>query len=193
LPPAPFEFFYSTKGENKMGWFDQVSGLLQQYQGGNVQQPSNDVHNDFDQFAQAAPQSALADGLAAAFRSNQTPPFGQMLGQLFGQSNGTQRASILNRLISTLGPTVISQILANRGASGLAGMLGSGQREVTPEMAEQVSPEAVQEIATHAEQKDPSIIDMASNFYAEHPTLVKGLGAAALTIALAKVAANQQQ
>jgi hypothetical protein len=72
-------------------------------------------------------------------------------------------------------------------------MLGGGQREVTPEMAEQVSPEVVQEIATQAEQKDPSIIDMASNFYAEHPTLVKGLGAAALTIALAKVAANQQR
>ena len=60
-------------------------------------------------------------------------------------------------------------------------------------MAEQVSPEVVQEIATQAEQKDPSSIDMASNFYAEHPTLVKGLGAAALTIALAKVAANQKQ
>ena len=176
-----------------MGWFDQVSGLLQQYQGGNAQAPPNNVDNDFDQFAQAAPQSALADGLAAAFRSNQTPPFGSMLGQLFGQSNGTQRASILNTLISTLGPTVISQILANRGASGLAGMLGGGQREVTPEMAEQVSPEVVQEIADKAEQKDPSIIDMASNFYAEHPTLVKGLGAAALTIALAKVAANQQR
>lgn len=175
-----------------MGWLDQIGGLLQQYQGGNAQAAGN-VDHDFDQVAQAAPQSAVADGLAAAFRSNQTPPFGNMLGQLFGQSNGTQRASILNTLISTLGPTVISQILMNRGASGLAGILGSGQREVTPEMAEQVSPEVVQEIATQAEQKDPSIIDMASNFYAEHPTLVKGLGAAALTIALAKVAANQQR
>jgi hypothetical protein len=177
-----------------MSWLDQIGGLLQQYQGASPQQQTpNNVQNDFDQFTQAAPQSAIADGLAAAFRSNQTPPFGNMLGQLFGQSNGTQRASILNTLISTLGPTVISQILANRGASGLAGMLGSGQREVTPEMAEQVPAEAVQEIAERAEQKDPSIIDMASNFYAEHPTLVQGLGAAALTIALAKVAANQQR
>ncbi|HEY1402554.1 MAG TPA: hypothetical protein VGB05_00360 [Pyrinomonadaceae bacterium] len=176
-----------------MSWLDQIGGLLQQYQGAGAQQTSNNVQNDFDQVAQAAPQSAVADGLAAAFRSDQTPPFGNMLGQLFGQSNGTQRASILNTLISTLGPTVISQILANRGASGLAGLLGSGQREVTPEMAEQVPAEAVQEIAERAEQKDPSIIDMASNFYAEHPALVQGLGAAALTIALAKVAANQQR
>src|ERR671917_429607 len=145
-----------------MSWLNQIGGLLQQYQGANANQASGSVGDDFDQFAQAA-----------AFRSEQTPPFGNMLGQLFGQSNGTQRASILNTLISTLGPTVISQILANRGASGLAGMLGSGQREITPEMAEQVPPEAVQEIAERAEQKDPSIIDMASNFYAEHPTLVQ--------------------
>ncbi|HYO98732.1 MAG TPA: hypothetical protein VER76_00795 [Pyrinomonadaceae bacterium] len=176
-----------------MSWLNQIGGLLQQYQGANANQAAGNVNDDFDQFAQAAPQSAVADGLAAAFRSEQTPPFGNMLGQLFGQSNGVQRASILNPLISALGPTVISQILANRGASGLAGFLGGGQREVTPEMAEQVPPEAVQEIAERAEQKDPSVIDMASNFYAEHPTLVKGLGAAALTIALAKVAANQQR
>ncbi|MDQ1612192.1 MAG: hypothetical protein QOG00_2123 [Pyrinomonadaceae bacterium] len=176
-----------------MSWLDQIGGLLQQYQGASAQQTPNKVQDDFGQFAQAAPQSAVADGLAAAFRSNQTPPFGNMLGQLFGQSNGTQRASILNTLIGALGPTVISQILANRGASGLAGMLGGGQSEVTPEMAEQVPVEAVQEIAEHAEQKDPSIIDMASNFYAEHPTLIQGLGAAALTIALAKVASNQQR
>ena len=184
-----------------MGWLDQIGGLLQQYQGANAQQAPNNVQDDFGQFAQAAPQSAIADGLAAAFRSNQTPPFGNMLGQLFGQSNGTQRASILNTLISTLGPTVIAQILARSSGggggggplSGLAGILGGGQKEVTPEMAEQVSPEAVEEIATQAEQKDPSIVDMASNFYAEHPTLIQGLGAAALTIALAKVAANQQR
>jgi len=176
-----------------MSWLNQIGGLLQQYQGGNAAPGSGNVDQDFDQFTQAAPQSVLADGLAAAFRSNQTPPFGQMLGQLFGQSNGTQRASILNTLISTLGPTVIAQVLANRGASGLAGLLSGGQREVTPEMAEQVPAEAVQELAAQAEQKDPSIIDMASNFYAEHPTLVKGLGAAALTIALAKVASNQQR
>ena len=84
-----------------MGWLDQIGGLLQQYQGGNAQTAAGNVDNDFDQFAQAAPQSAVADGLAAAFRSNQTPPFGNMIGQLFGQSNGTQRASILNTLIST--------------------------------------------------------------------------------------------
>ena len=185
-----------------MSWMDQIGNILQQYSGAGAQtaagaQPaSGQVQEDFDQFAQAAPQSAVADGLAAAFRSEQTPPFPQMLGQLFGQSDGTQRASILNTLICALGPTVVAQILARRGGGGggggigdlLGGLLGGGQQQVTPEVARQIPPEAVEEIAQQAEQRDPSIVDMASKFYAEHPQLVKTLGAAALAIALAKVA-----
>lgn len=176
-----------------MGWMDQLGGLLQQYGGAGAQPAHEQINDHFDQFSQAAPQSALADGLSAAFRSNETPAFGQMLGQLFGQSNNQQRAGILNTLIGTLGPTIVSQVLQRQGggASGLAGLLGGGQTQVSPDAAAQVSPEAVAALATHAEQKDPSIIDTASNFYAQHPTLVKGLGAAALAIAMSKIAQAQ--
>ena len=83
-----------------MDWMNQIGGLLQQYSGAQPEQAPDTVEDDFDQFTQAAPESALADGLSAAFRSEQTPPFGQMLGQMFGQSSGTQRAGILNTLIS---------------------------------------------------------------------------------------------
>ena len=170
-----------------MNWMNELGGILQQYSGTGAAQAPDTVHDDFDQTAQAAPLGALANGLSAAFRSDQTPEFGQMIGNLFGQSNGQQRAGILNTLISTLGPTIAAQLFARKGLSGLAGLLGGGQTEVTPEQAEQVSPEAVQDIAAQAEQHDPSIIEMASNFYAEHPTLVKSLGGAALAIALAKI------
>ncbi|HEY6188355.1 MAG TPA: hypothetical protein VIW80_11775 [Pyrinomonadaceae bacterium] len=171
-----------------MDWMNQLSGILQQYNGAQPGQAPDTVHDDFDQFAQAAPQSALADGLAAAFRSNQTPAFSQMVAQLFGNASGQQRAGILNTLIATLGPTIAAQVFSQGGSSGLAGLLSGGQREVTPEQAEEVSPEAVREIAEHAERKDPSVVDQLSNFYAEHPTLIKTLGATALTIALAKLA-----
>jgi hypothetical protein len=171
----------------EMNWINELGGILQQYSGAGAAQAPDTVDDDFDQTAQAAPLGALANGLSAAFRSDQTPEFGQMVAGLFGQSNGQQRAGILNTLISTLGPTIAAQLFARKGLSGLAGLLGSGQTEITPEQAEQVSPEAVQDIATHAEKQDPSIIDMASNFYAEHPTLVKSLGGAALAIALAKI------
>jgi len=55
-------------------------------------------------------------------------------------------------------------------------------KTVTPQQAEQVQPEAVQELAKHAQQQDPSIIDRASSFYARHPKLVQGLGAGALAL-----------
>lgn len=178
-----------------MQWINQIGDLLQQYHGTPANQAPATVDNDFDQFTQVAPQSAISQGLAEAFRSNQTPPFGNMLGQLFGQSNGMQRANILNTLISIAGPALLSQVLNRRGSSasgGLGGLLGSlsgaAQPAITPEQAEQISPEEVQEIAAEAEQRDPSIVDRVSDLYAEHPTLIKTLGGAALAVILAKLA-----
>jgi len=180
-----------------MDWMNQLSGILQQYTGTAATPARSDVHDDFDQIANSAPPSAVADGLAAAFRSEQTPEFGQMAAQLFSNSSGQQRAGILNTLIRAAGPVIVSQILSRQGGSGgglsnLIGLLTGGQQaEVTPEQAEQIPAEAVQEIAAQAEKKDPSVIDQVSNFYAEHPTLVKTLGAAALAIALSQIGKRQ--
>ena len=176
-----------------MDWMNQLSGMLQQYSGAQANQAPATLNDDFDQLTRTAPRGALADGLSAAFRSDQTPPFAQMLSQLFMNSGGAQRAGIINTLIATLGPTIVAQMLARGGASGLAGLLSGGQKEVTPEQAEQVPPDVVQNVATQAEQQDPSVIDRLSDFYAEHPTLIKTLGGAALTIALAKIAQQQSQ
>ncbi len=177
-----------------MSWMNDLEGLLQQYSGASAAQAPDTIHNDFDEITQAAPHSVIADGLAEAFRSDQTPEFGDMAAQMFGQSSGPQRAGILNNLIATLGPTLIAQMLGRRGGSSsglgglLGGLIGGGQQQITPEQAEQISPEAVRDLATEAEKHDPSIIDQFSDFYAKHPTLIKTLGSAALAIALAKMA-----
>src|ERR671916_2894698 len=140
-----------------MSWMDQIGNILQQYSGASAQAAPDNVQDDFDQFAQNAPPSAVADGLAAAFRSEETPPFPSMVSQLFDRSDGQQRAGILNTLIRTLGPTLVAQILARRaggGASGgggigdlLGGLLGGGQPQVTPDVAQQIPTDAVEEIA----------------------------------------------
>lgn len=189
-----------------MQWMDQIGGLLQQYGGANPNQPTDTVEDDFDQFTQAAPSNMVSQGLAEAFRSDQTPPFGNMVTQLFSNSNNQQRAGILNTLIAAAGPMVLQQVLSRIGGgqqsggqqsggggglSSLIGLLGGGggqTPQITPEQAGRIPPEAVQEIAREAENQDPSVIDRMSDFYAEHPTLVKTLGAAALTIALMKIA-----
>jgi hypothetical protein len=176
-----------------MGLLDQLNSVLQQYSGGAgaaaAQAPEN-VHEHFDQVAQAAPQGVMAEGLAAAFRSDQTPAFGQMVSSLFSQSSGEQKAGLLNQLMASAGPGVLAQLA---GGGALAGLLKGGASQITPEQAQQVSPEAVQQLAAHAEKSNPSVIDMASSFYAQHTTLVKTLGGAAMTIALAKVAERTSQ
>lgn len=193
----------SRRGEY-MDWMNQLGGILQQYNGAQPDQAPDTVDDDFDQLAQNAPPSALADGLSAAFRSDQTPDFGQMAANLYSNSGGQQRAGILNTLLRAAGPAILSQVLSrgaggdgasSSGGGGLGGiidLLRGGQQEVTPEQAEQIPPEAVEQIAQQAQQKDPSIIDRVSDFYAEHPTLIKTLGAAALTIALAQIAQRQR-
>ena len=91
-----------------MDWMKQLGGVLDRYaDAGSVRPPDAAVHEDFDRFAQAAPPDALADGLSAAFRSDQTPPFPQMASQLFGRASGAQRANILNMLLTTVGPLVV--------------------------------------------------------------------------------------
>jgi hypothetical protein len=165
---------------------DQVGSLLKQYTGGAAAAaaPAPDVNAHFDQVAAAAPAGTLAAGLAAAFHSDQTPAFGNMLSGLFANSTGEQKAGLLNQLMANVTPAMLSSIV---GGGALAGLLKSGG-QITPEQAQQVSPEAVQQIAAQAKAANPSIVDSVSNFYAQHTTLCKTLGGAALSICLAKVA-----
>ena len=180
-----------------MDWMKQLGGVLDRYADPNQQGEPDGVHDDYDRFAQAAPPDAVADGLAAAFRSDRTPPFAQMASQMFGRAGGAQRASIVNMLLATVGPMVLQQILARKAGSaagsggGMLGQIlrgGSAAPQITPEAAQELDPRDVEEIAQEAEKKDPSIVDKVSQVYAQQPQLVKMLGGAALAIALGKMA-----
>jgi hypothetical protein len=161
--------------------------LLKQYASGLPGQATDNAPDHFGEVAQTAPPETVGQGLAAAFRSDQTPPFAQMVSQLFGQANPQQQSGMLNQLLSVLGPGAASVL----GAGKLQDS-GSGAPQITPDQAAQVSPQHVQQLAEHAERQDPSIIDTMSSFYAQHPALVKTLGSAALTIALSKIASNMR-
>lgn len=142
------------------------------------------MHAAYDQVAPAVPQGSLAAGLGHAFKSDQTPPFEQMVSGLFGQSNPDQKAGLLNQLLASLGPAG-SRVLGSLGLGGLAG--ATAGQSVTPQQAQDVSPEAVQTIARQAATRDPSIMDKAASFYAQHPTLVKAIGAGALALLMSKI------
>jgi len=166
-----------------------LSGILKQYMGGAPVQPGVNPADHFHDVAQNAPPAVVSDGLSEAFRSNQTPPFGQMVGDLFRNANPQQQAAMLNQLIGSLNPAVLSSLAASLGLGGLLGQKGGGlSATVSPQDAAKLDPQQVQEVASKAEQHDPTIVDKMSDFYAQHPGVVKTLGSAALTIALAKIA-----
>jgi hypothetical protein len=146
-----------------MDWMNAVQDIFQRYSGqsrGAAAAPA-DPHQDYQEVAQAAPPQVIAGGISQAFRSDQTPPFPEMLARLFSNSDPNQRAGILNQLLGAL-----------------------GQGSVTPEQAAEYSPAQVQQIAANAERQNPSSVDRVSSFYSQHPQVVKALGGLALTIAL---------
>jgi len=172
-----------------------LGSLLSQFTGGGTAANATD---HFDKVAQSASPDLLSQGLSAMFHSDQTPPFGQMAGQLFGQANPNQQAGMLNQILSGMGPGVLASLVNGAQGGGLGAILGqlthggTAPATITPDQASKLTPEQVQVIASHAEQHNPGIVDEMSGFYAQHAGLIKTLGGAALTIALAKMAERHQ-
>ena len=154
-----------------MSWINEVANVLQNYSQAEQPAAQGDVESHFHQVAQSAPASDLASGIAAMFNSDQTPPFAQMVSQLFSNSNGAQRASLLNALLSSGAASgILSQLSQTAGISLPVGL--GGTASITPEAAARITPEMAQQAVAQAEQRDPSIVDRISEFYAQHPTLV---------------------
>jgi hypothetical protein len=162
-----------------MSLLDSVKTLLAQYAAG----PSSDENagSHFDQLAQSADPRMLAPGISAAMRSDQTPPFADLVSQLFANGTGAQKAGMLSALLSAASPEQRAQ---------LAGLLGGAPAD-TPLNEQHVSNLSSQQVASMArtvEEKNPGIIETMSSFYAQHPTLVKTLGTTAMIIAMRKIA-----
>ena len=164
-----------------------LGSLLQKYLNVPAGQPSSEeAAGHFDQVAQHAPPDVLSQGISDALRSEQTPPLGEMVSDMFAKASPQQQAGMLNQILGSLGPGALASIGGALG--GLLGQAGASTPQVTPQQASQISPQQVQDLANHAEQHSPGIFDKLGDFYAQHPQLVKTLGSAALTIALAKMA-----
>ena len=167
-----------------------IADILKQY----ADRPT-DTHTDFDEVSRQVPPEVLGDGIAHAFRSPQTPDFGNMVGSLFGGSNPQQRAGLLGQLIRSVAPAVLSGL-----AGGALGRVfqGGGARagaapSVNPSDVTDLTPDQVREVATAAEKNDPSVMDRIGAYYAEHPEVVKVLGGTALAIALGQMATRMRR
>ena len=99
-----------------MGWMNQVGNILKQYTSGAAAgtQTAPDVNAHYDEVAKAVPSGTLADGIAAAMRSDKTPALGEMVSSMFGHSTGEQKAGLLNQLLGSLNPAALTQIRVPR-------------------------------------------------------------------------------
>ena len=167
-----------------MGWADGLGQVLQNVLGGKASEA--DIHSAFDKVSGAAPHGALTEGLTHVFNSDQTPPFEQMLGGIFGQSSPDQKAAVLNQVISSLGPQAGSVLGSIGGLGGLASVLQGGGN-VTPAQAQEVPPQVVEQMAQKAKAVNPGIVDAVSGFYAKNPQLVKAIGAGALALLMSRL------
>lgn len=158
-----------------------LMGMLGSVLGGQ-NQDQGQVESAFDHFSQQASKGDVASGLMQAFSSNDTPPFGEMLGTLFNNADPNQKAGLLNQLLAVAGPALMTQIAGNKGFD--LNSLLSGQQGFTPETASQVPTEVLHSLADHTGGNGSGLIGNVSEFVSEHPTLVKTLGAAALSMAM---------
>ena len=164
-----------------MAFLNDLKQMLNQYVSGGA--PSGDTGTHFQQVAQSVDSATLAQGIAAAMRSDDTPPFSQLVSQLFASGSGEQKLAMLTTLFSSLPPDVRAELPSMIPGLGPA---------ISPTSAEAISPDAVQQLAERAQQHDAGIVDRMSALYAAHPGLIRTLGNAAMMIALRTIAQRHQ-
>ena len=151
---------------------NNLESLAQQLSAhGNAPVPP-EARQQVQQIVEQAPPQALSAGLQDAFNSDQTPPFAQMVGQLFGHGNEQQKGGILGALLGGLGGAQHPVVQ---------------QAGIDPNAPAQATPQQVEQIAQQAQQQNPGIVGQMSQFYAQHPTLVKSLGGMALAVMLGRM------
>ena len=138
--------------------------VLRQYRDAPVSAPSRTM-DDFDTVAREVPREDLAAGIEEAFRSEQTPPMEELMRRLFEHADPDQRAGFLNAV--NAGPAV------------------------SADDASRVPPQDVEAIA-RAARDNPSMLQRASQFYSQHPQLVRVLGQAVLGVAMNAMAQRRR-
>jgi hypothetical protein len=90
---------------------------------------------------------------------------------------------MLNQMIGLLGPTV----MAGLAGGALSKIMSPGQTQISPEQAQKLTPQQVQDVVNQAHAANPSVADNLGQFYAQHTGLIKTLGGIAATVAMMKM------
>lgn len=167
-----------------MGLMDILSQYASQSLPGGEPQAQPSAHEDFSQVASQAPPELLRSGIAQVLEGG-AGGFESSIAKLFENSDLQQRTGLLQRLIQAAGPAVLSSF-----AGGALSHLAQPGAQAQQADADAITPTQAGELAAAARQSNPGIISELGSFYSQHPTLVKTLGAAALTFAMSHMASH---
>jgi hypothetical protein len=162
-----------------MGLFDSIGGLLNQYISGNGAANTEEAHDHYDQVQSAVPTGILGSSIGSALKSLAVQQVEQHIlnsaSQMSPEQRGGLMQSLLNGLTSSGGD--VSSILSQLGIN-----------QSVADNPQDASPEDVAALAAHTHQNNPDVFQRAMEFYAEHPTLVKAMGAAAVSAIIYEIA-----
>ncbi len=146
----------------------------------NEKTPEKEVFSTYEQMAEMIPPGTLAEALSNYFRAEKATPFREAFVNFFKEATPVQKAAILNKISGALGSGRLAEILGARARFGVLAKILSGGAQVTPAQTEEIRPDDVKAFVEEAEKKEPTIVGTSCHFFANHPLLVKALGAKAL-------------
>lgn len=161
-----------------------LGSLLQQHAGHVTAADPDGVAQAYKHIVGEQSQAAIAHGIASALRDSDTPPFSQMVSQLFFHSDSNLRTQLLNLLLDNVSPAMLTAL------SGSIGDLftQNGHPSLTPEQVADIAPPQVAEIAAVAEQHNVGIIERVATLFAQYPAIFNALDSNTLKTALGKMA-----
>lgn len=162
-----------------MSFFNSIGGLLNQYIGGSGAASTEEAHEHYDQVTSAVPAGILGSAIGPALQSLALGEVQQHIFNSASQMSSEQRGGLVQSLLGGF-------VSSGTNVSSLLAQLG-----INPSVAdnpESASPEEVAALAAHAHQNNPDVFHRAMAFYAEHPTLVKAMGAAAVSAIIYEIA-----
>ena len=157
-----------------MALLDQLSGLLGNLTGGNLNE--QETHAHYDQIAQQVPPQTLHSAIGNALGGLDSSEVQERVGNSANQMSPQQRGGIVQTLLGGLGSS------SGMNLGGLLSQLGINQEVANNPQA--ATPEEVGKLASQAHATDSGLFQKAMSVYSEHPTLVKALG----TVVIAQVA-----
>ena len=153
-----------------MSLLDQLGGVLNNVMSGNLNQQQLNSH--YDQIASAVPPQTLGAAIGPALQALGVGGAQQGIANSAQQMTPGQRGGLMQQLLGGLGSSGVN-------VGSVLSQLGINQSVANnPQSA---TPEEVAALASHAQANNPGVFQDAMSFYSQHPTLVKALGAAAIT------------